>query len=64
MGRQVGRRSAELIFWRERPGRRETKLLQALMFVHTQVWKALFGKQADSLEKSTENADECKLYGR
>ena len=31
-----------------------------LYFIHTTVWKTMFGKQADSLEKSTENEDECK----
>lgn len=30
------------------------------MLVHTQVWKAVFGKVADAIEVSTENPDECK----
>ena len=30
-------------------------------FVSTNVWKALFGKVADSLEKSTDNDDECAI---
>lgn len=29
--------------------------------VDTQVWKAVFGKPADAVEKSVENDDECEL---
>lgn len=36
-------------------------MINVLYFIHSTVWKALFGKQADSLEKSTENEDECKI---
>ncbi|CAM9930446.1 unnamed protein product, partial [Heterosigma akashiwo] len=31
-------------------------------FVSTNVWKYLFGKQADSLERSTENEDEYMIH--
>lgn len=41
--------------------KRETRLLPVLLWLHTQLWKALFGKQADSLERSTEKSDECSL---
>ncbi len=41
--------------------KREIKLLPVLMMVHTQVWKAVFGKSADAIERSVENPDECKL---
>lgn len=40
--------------------KRETRLLPTLLWVHSQAWKALFGKQADSLERSTERSDECE----
>jgi hypothetical protein len=30
------------------------------MVIHTQVWKAVYGKSADAIEKSVENADECE----
>lgn len=39
--------------------KREIKLLSVLMMVHTQVWKAVFGKPADAIERSVENPDEC-----
>jgi hypothetical protein len=54
----------ELLTWREKVAKRETRVLGVLYFIHNVVWKALFGKQADSLEKSTENEDECKWRQR
>lgn len=39
--------------------KRETRFLPALMSIHTHVWRAVFGKSADAIEKSVENADEC-----
>lgn len=44
---------------KEKAGRRETRILGMLYYVNTTVWKYLFGKPADSLEKSTDNPDEC-----
>ncbi|CAN1328256.1 Trafficking protein particle complex subunit 5 [Linum perenne] len=41
--------------------RRETRLLGILSFVHSTVWKVLFGKVADSLEKGTEHEDEYMI---
>ena len=61
MGYRVGQRVLELIVWREKNSRRETRILGILQFIHTIVWKTLFGKPADSLEKSRENEDECPL---
>jgi hypothetical protein len=29
------------------------------MSIHTNVWKAVFGKPADAIEKSVQNEDEC-----
>lgn len=59
MGYRVGQRVLELIVWREKNSRRETRILGILQFIHSVVWKTLFGKPADSLEKSRENDDEC-----
>lgn len=42
--------------------KREIRFLPALMSIHTQVWKAVFGKPADAIEKSVENADECASH--
>ncbi|CAO1617819.1 unnamed protein product [Parajaminaea phylloscopi] len=41
--------------------KRETRLLPVLLWVHGNAWKALFGKAADSLERSTERSDEYMI---
>jgi hypothetical protein len=41
--------------------KRETRLLGILYFIHTTVWKSLFGKPADSLERSVEQKDEYMI---
>ncbi|CAI0542465.1 unnamed protein product [Linum tenue] len=48
-------------FWLSQGNRRETRLLGILSFVHSTVWKVLFGKVADSLEKGTEHEDEYMI---
>jgi|SRR5579859_1081158 len=61
MGYRVGQRALELIVWREKNSRRETRILGILQFIHTVIWKTLFGKPADSLEKSREHDAECTV---
>jgi hypothetical protein len=61
-GYRVGLRMLELLVWRDRNPKREVRVLSILYFIHTALWKGLFGKQADSLEKSTENEDECTFF--
>ncbi|KAG0260378.1 TRAPP subunit trs31 [Actinomortierella ambigua] len=61
LGYRVGIRALDLMVWRDKNSKRETKVLGMLYFIHTTVWKNLFGKQADSLEKSTENDDEYMI---
>ncbi len=56
---QVGARILDLLFVRERASRRETKLLNALLMVKSTLWKALFGKEADKLERAN---DDDKTY--
>ena len=55
-GRDVGVRFLELAAFREKPGRRETTVVGMLTFVSGPAWQSLFGKTADALEKSTEQA--------
>ena len=65
LGYRVGMRVLELMVWRvessSKAPKREIRFLPALMSIHTQVWRAVFGRPADSIEKSVENQDECKL---
>ena len=59
-GYHVGIRLLEIISFREKNMKRELKLIGMLSFISSTVWKTLFGKNADSLERSTDNNDECK----
>ena len=63
LGYRIGTRVLELMAWRNESAakapKRETRFLPALMSIHTHVWRAVFGKPADAIEKSVENADEC-----
>lgn len=60
LGYQVGQRYLELIKLREgiKYGRRETKIIEILQFIHGPFWKAVFGKTANELEKSQDVNDE------
>lgn len=60
-GYGIGQRVIELIGGRDRVTKRETRLVNMLQYVSNVVWKFLFNKVADNLERSTENEDECKL---
>ena len=46
MGYGVGRRLLEALCYRERGQRRETRLLDMLKFVHSTLWRYMFGRQA------------------
>ena len=61
-GAHVGRRVLELIAYREKPTRRETRLNGILTFIQNNVWKNLFGRAADSLE--IYNDDEYMISDR
>lgn len=57
----MGIRTLELIMSREKLIRRELTIINQLYFINTSVWKYLFGKAADSLEKSTDQEDEYMI---
>jgi hypothetical protein len=65
LGYRVGTRVLEIMLWRtegsSKAPKREIKLLPVLMLIHTQVWKATFGKPADAIERSVENTDEYMI---
>ena len=66
LGYRIGTRVLELMTWRNestsKAPKREIRFLPALMSIHTQVWRAVFGKPADAIEKSVENEDECEHF--
>lgn len=63
IGYRVGIRSVELVGWREKAARRETRMVNMLHFIQTNVFRSLYGRPADSLEKSREADDVC-AFGR
>ena len=64
LGYRIGTRVFELMTWRTeaqtKAPKREIRFLPALMLIHTQVWRAVFGKPADAIEKGVERDDECE----
>lgn len=58
IGYRIGRRAFELVCFREKQVKRENTLGGILHFISTNIWKFLFGKQADALKKMR-NSDEC-----
>ncbi|KAG7315877.1 hypothetical protein KOW79_020743 [Hemibagrus wyckioides] len=59
MGHGVGASLLDVLVMREKNGKRETKVLNILLFIKVNVWKALFGKEADKLEQAN---DDDKTY--
>jgi hypothetical protein len=61
-GYAIGQRLLELLLFREgRTAKRETRVLGILQFIAQTVYRHLFGKAADGLEKSREHDDEYML---
>lgn len=66
LGYRIGTRVLELMTWRveaqTKAPKREIRFLPALMTIHTQVWRTVFGKPADAIERSVEHDDECRSF--
>ena len=60
MGYRVGQRVMDSMAIREKNFKRETRLINMLVFIRTKVWINLFGKEADKLEQA--NDDETTYY--
>ena len=58
----IGQRMSELVAVREKLTRRETRIESMLFFVQNTIWKHLFNKEADNLEKSNDDDDEYMIY--
>nr|CAG4635815.1 EOG090X0H7V [Artemia franciscana] len=61
LGYHVGQKMLDVVWYREKGSKRETKLLQVLLFIKSIFWKNLFGKEADKLEHSGSNEREYYL---
>lgn len=58
-GRHIGYRIIDLIVNRDKNFRRETRVINMLMFIKTVFWRALFNKEADKLEQAN---DDSSIY--
>lgn len=54
-GRHIGCRMVDLIVNRDKNFRRETRVVNILVFIKTVLWRSLFNKDADKLEKATDD---------
>jgi len=59
VGQTIGIKVLELLSSRESLLKRGDGVIGILQFISSSCWKVLFGKVADSLERSTENENEC-----
>lgn len=55
-GKHIGYRIVDLITNRDKNFRRETKIINMLMFIKTVFWKTLFNKEADKLEQANDDS--------
>lgn len=54
----------DLVHLRDRIQKRETRLLSFLFFLKNKFWAAVFGKEADQLERDRNDERTCKLVSR
>lgn len=54
-GKHIGYRIIDLIVNRDKNFRRETKIINILMFIKTVLWRTLFNKDADKLEQANDD---------
>lgn len=54
-GRHIGCRMVDLIVNRDKNFRRETRVINILMFIKTVFWRTLFNKEADKLEQANDD---------
>ncbi|GAB7347126.1 hypothetical protein MBLNU459_g3250t1 [Dothideomycetes sp. NU459] len=59
----LGVKLLDLLLYRlpPRTATRPTRLLELLQFIHTTLWRSLFGRSADALESSASNANEYMI---
>ena len=60
-GYPIGEKLLEISFLREKGHKKETKIVNLLQFIHNTIWKHLFGKQADGIQRSTDDLYEYRL---
>ena len=63
-GYGVGVRVVELIGVREKITKRETRVVGMLQYITQTIWRQIFGKPADNLEKHPSDEDSYMIYER
>ena len=61
LGYPIGEKILELCSYKEKNYKREVKIVSMLQFIHNNIWKMLFGKMADGLQKSTDDEDKYRI---
>lgn len=62
LGQRIGIRALEYVTLREgKAARRETRVLGILRFIHTQVWRVLFGRPADAIQVSPDDSSKYMI---
>lgn len=59
IGYNVGQRVVDIMLIREKIQKRETRLINMLIFIRSKVWVTLFGKEADKLEQANDDKNTC-----
>ncbi len=61
LGYPIGEKVLELTTFREKGFKRETKIVNMLQFIHNNLWKMLFNKTADGIQRSQGNIYEYRI---
>jgi hypothetical protein len=59
LGQHAGFRMIDVLCLREKVPRRETRLVNLLLYIQKTLWKTLFCKEADRLEQATASESTC-----
>jgi len=62
IGHEVGWRMLNLIAARDKSRKRDVNAVGVLQFITSSCWKCLFGKETNSLQRSTTNENEYFIY--
>jgi hypothetical protein len=62
VGYQVGYKYYELSTFREKNTKREIKTQNIIQYIGNNIWKSLFSKAIDNIEKSSEKDNQCFLF--
>jgi hypothetical protein len=62
IGYQIGFKYNELSTFRDRNSKRDLSIISMLQYITNVIWKGLFDKSPESLEKSNSDEAQCKFF--